>query len=76
MSKVSPSKQQMHKPLCPCGRKLLLVKEAPRGCPDPGRGRAPKPKKGRWGVMGSWWDSSGGTGGCRAQPVWTSSTVT
>lgn len=29
-SKESPNKQQIHKPPCPCGRKLLLVKEAPR----------------------------------------------
>lgn len=72
MSKVSPSKQQIHKPLCPCGRKLPLVKEAPRGGPDPGRDRAPKLKEGGWGMMGS----RGGTGGCRAQPAWGNSRVT
>lgn len=47
MSKKESQQQQIHKPLCPCGRKLLLVKEAASGGPDPG---------GRMGDDGQqWW---------------------
>lgn len=52
MSKVSPSKQQIHKPLCPCGRKLPLVKEAPRGAQT----QAGTAQGGRMGNDGQpWW---------------------